>query len=102
MRHVRACTVGELRRGAIDRRIGHHLDQDVHALFQKGDAEVRVGPVRRGHHRRVEPRIDGDARLAYQQIVHLFEEQGIQIARRTVAKYRDQLGILPARMRKRV
>ncbi len=40
--------------------------------------------------------------LTDQQIVHLFEEQGVQIARRTVAKYRDQLGILPARMRKRV
>jgi RNA polymerase sigma-54 factor len=40
--------------------------------------------------------------LTDQQIVHLFHEQGIQIARRTVAKYRDQLGILPARMRKRV
>jgi len=37
-----------------------------------------------------------------QQIVHKFAEQGIQIARRTVAKYRDQLGILSARMRKRV
>ncbi|HEU4525328.1 MAG TPA: RNA polymerase factor sigma-54, partial [Gemmatimonadales bacterium] len=34
--------------------------------------------------------------LTDQQIVHLFQEQGIQIARRTVAKYRDQLGILPA------
>jgi RNA polymerase sigma-54 factor len=40
--------------------------------------------------------------LTDQQIVHLFQEQGIKIARRTVAKYRDQLGILPARMRKRV
>ncbi len=40
--------------------------------------------------------------LTDQQIVHLFQEQGIQIARRTVAKYRDQLGVLPARMRKRV
>ena len=40
--------------------------------------------------------------LTDQQIVHLFQELGIQIARRTVAKYRDQLGILPARMRKRV
>ena len=30
--------------------------------------------------------------LTDQQIVHLFQEQGIQIARRTVAKYRDQLG----------
>jgi RNA polymerase sigma-54 factor len=26
----------------------------------------------------------------------------VQIARRTVAKYRDQLGVLSARMRKRV
>lgn len=40
--------------------------------------------------------------LTDQQIVHKFQEQGIKIARRTVAKYRDQLGILPARMRKRV
>jgi RNA polymerase sigma-54 factor len=45
---------------------------------------------------------DAGKPLTDQQIVHLFQEQGIQIARRTVAKYRDQLGILPARMRKRV
>ncbi len=45
---------------------------------------------------------DSGKPLTDQQIVHLFQEQGIQIARRTVAKYRDQLGILPARMRKRV
>ncbi|MEO8032260.1 MAG: RNA polymerase factor sigma-54 [Gemmatimonadota bacterium] len=42
------------------------------------------------------------APITDQQIVQLFKEQGIQIARRTVAKYRDQLGILSARMRKRV
>ncbi len=35
-------------------------------------------------------------------IVKSLEERGIRIARRTVAKYRDHLGILPARMRKRV
>jgi RNA polymerase sigma-54 factor len=40
--------------------------------------------------------------LTDQKIVELLEGEGIQIARRTVAKYRDQLGILPARMRKRV
>lgn len=45
---------------------------------------------------------DSSSPLTDQQIVHLFQEQGVQIARRTVAKYRDQLGILPARMRKRV
>jgi RNA polymerase sigma-54 factor len=40
--------------------------------------------------------------LTDQAIVRLLEDDGVKIARRTVAKYRDQLGILPARMRKRV
>jgi RNA polymerase sigma-54 factor len=37
-----------------------------------------------------------------QAIVEILERDGIQIARRTVAKYREQLGVLSARMRKRV
>jgi RNA polymerase sigma-54 factor len=40
--------------------------------------------------------------LTDQAIVNILKEEGIQIARRTVAKYRDQLGVLSARMRKRV
>jgi RNA polymerase sigma-54 factor len=36
------------------------------------------------------------------EIVEALKARGIRIARRTVAKYRDQLKILPARMRKRV
>jgi RNA polymerase sigma-54 factor len=40
--------------------------------------------------------------LTDQEVVSRLKEDGIKIARRTVAKYRDQLGILPARMRKRV
>ncbi|MDA0311909.1 MAG: RNA polymerase factor sigma-54 [Gemmatimonadetes bacterium] len=40
--------------------------------------------------------------LTDQAIVKLLMTDGVKIARRTVAKYRDQLGILPARMRKRV
>ncbi len=40
--------------------------------------------------------------LTDQAIVDILKKEGIQIARRTVAKYRDQLGILSARMRKRV
>jgi RNA polymerase sigma-54 factor len=40
--------------------------------------------------------------LTDQAIVNILREEGIQIARRTVAKYRDQLHILSARMRKRV
>lgn len=47
---------------------------------------------------------DEDSRhpLTDQAIVNILRETGVQIARRTVAKYRDQLGVLPARMRKRV
>lgn len=40
--------------------------------------------------------------LTDQAIVEILQVTGLQIARRTVAKYRDQLGVLPARMRKRV
>ena len=40
--------------------------------------------------------------LTDQAIVNILKETGVQIARRTVAKYRDQLGVLSARMRKRV
>ena len=40
--------------------------------------------------------------LTDQEIVQKLREKGVRIARRTVAKYRDQLGILSARMRRRV
>ncbi|NCW44676.1 MAG: hypothetical protein EBV77_04170 [Gemmatimonadaceae bacterium] len=40
--------------------------------------------------------------LTDQAIVEILQQTGVQIARRTVAKYRDQLGVLPTRMRKRV
>jgi RNA polymerase sigma-54 factor len=44
-----------------------------------------------------------DARrpLSDQRIVELLEEKGIQLARRTVAKYREQLNILPSSKRKK-
>ncbi len=45
---------------------------------------------------------DSKKPLTDQAIVNLLQAEGVKIARRTVAKYRDQLGILPARMRKRV
>jgi RNA polymerase sigma-54 factor len=47
--------------------------------------------------------IDGEntARpLSDKKIVDLLQESGLKIARRTVAKYREQMGILSARMRK--
>lgn len=39
--------------------------------------------------------------LTDQALVERLEQDGVQIARRTVAKYREQLGVLPARLRKR-
>ncbi len=39
--------------------------------------------------------------LSDKKIVDLLAAKGLKIARRTVAKYREQLGILNARMRKR-
>jgi len=45
---------------------------------------------------------DTKSPLTDQAIVEILQQTGVQIARRTVAKYRDQLGVLPARMRKRI
>ena len=39
--------------------------------------------------------------LSDQKIVDVLEERGMHVARRTVAKYRDLMGILPARMRRK-
>ena len=45
---------------------------------------------------------DPQSPLTDQALVELLERDGVKIARRTVAKYRDQLRVLPARMRKRL
>jgi RNA polymerase sigma-54 factor len=39
--------------------------------------------------------------LADQKIVDMLDERGIQLARRTVAKYREQMNILPSSKRKK-
>jgi RNA polymerase sigma-54 factor len=71
------------------------------ALSTASGEDASARSIRAKLQRMVAEEKPGDP-LTDQQIVHLFQEQGIKIARRTVAKYRDQLGILPARMRKRV
>ncbi|MGQ9617409.1 MAG: RNA polymerase factor sigma-54 [Candidatus Aminicenantia bacterium] len=43
-----------------------------------------------------------DNPLSDSEILNLLRRQGIKIARRTVAKYREELGILPANMRKKM
>lgn len=45
---------------------------------------------------------DAKSPLSDQQIVDLLKKEGIQIARRTVAKYRDMLKILPSSRRKKL
>ena len=44
---------------------------------------------------------DAKKPLADQKIVDILDERGIQLARRTVAKYREQMGILPSSKRKK-
>jgi RNA polymerase sigma-54 factor len=44
---------------------------------------------------------DGNAPLSDQEIVEILTERGIPIARRTVAKYRTELNILPSHMRRK-
>ena len=43
---------------------------------------------------------DGQNPLNDEQLVRMMEEKGYPMARRTIAKYREQMGIPPARMRK--
>jgi RNA polymerase sigma-54 factor len=44
---------------------------------------------------------DKSSPLSDQQLVEIFEKKGIQVARRTLAKYRAELGFLPSSQRKR-
>ncbi|MXW16856.1 MAG: RNA polymerase factor sigma-54 [Gemmatimonadetes bacterium] len=75
-------------------------------FFSGGLPTVMGGDIStRGVQARIKNLVDEeDTRrpLTDQALVNLLKSEGIKIARRTVAKYRDQLGVLPARMRKRV
>jgi RNA polymerase sigma-54 factor len=72
------------------------------AAIQRSDGGNLAGESVR---RKLEKMVaDEDPRnpLSDNAIVEALEKQGIEIARRTVAKYREQLGILPASKRKRL
>jgi RNA polymerase sigma-54 factor len=43
---------------------------------------------------------DKGAPFSDQELVAKLQEKGINIARRTVAKYREELGILPSNLRR--
>jgi RNA polymerase sigma-54 factor len=50
--------------------------------------------------RRIIEREEARNPLSDQKIADMLKKDGLNIARRTVAKYREQLAILPARMRR--
>ncbi|WP_419948685.1 RNA polymerase factor sigma-54 [Candidatus Palauibacter sp.] len=66
-----------------------------------GGADVSARGVRAQIHKLVAEE-DPKSPLNDNQIADRLRRDGVKIARRTVAKYRDQLGILSARMRKRL
>jgi RNA polymerase sigma-54 factor len=45
--------------------------------------------------------VNGSSPLSDKEIVEILSERGIPIARRTVAKYRTELNILPSNMRRK-
>jgi len=55
----------------------------------------------KNHIRQVVAAEDGQSPFSDQKIVEMLRERGIDIARRTVAKYREVLGILPSSKRRR-
>ena len=70
-------------------------------LATTGGEDVSARGIKDQIHKLVEAE-DPLRPLTDQAIVTILKKSGVVIARRTVAKYRDQLGVLSARMRKRV
>ena len=71
-----------------------------HKLVSKAGEESSTDDVKQ----RLKKIVDQENKqkpLSDQKIVDLLKEQGIELSRRTVAKYREQLGILGSSKRKR-
>lgn len=69
--------------------------------YQTGDGEVVSNTSVKETIAELVRNEDTQTPLSDQEIVETLEKQGIQIARRTVAKYRGELGILPSNLRRR-
>ena len=67
----------------------------------EGGADVSARSVQ-SRIRKLVAEEDPKAPLSDHQITERLRREGVKVARRTVAKYRDRLGILSARMRKRL
>ncbi|MBT7166660.1 MAG: RNA polymerase factor sigma-54 [Victivallales bacterium] len=67
----------------------------------QGDGGEEVSAV--GIKSKIQSMIDGEAAkkpLSDQKLANLLKEQGFKVARRTVAKYREELGIAPSHLRR--
>ncbi len=69
--------------------------------YQTGDGEVVSNTSVKEAIAELVRNEDPESPLSDQEIVEILEGRGIPIARRTVAKYRGELGILPSNMRRK-
>jgi RNA polymerase sigma-54 factor len=95
----------------VSRAVAHKYIQTPHGLFEMkffftpgfttdGGAALSNASVKDQIAQLVE-REDAGHPLSDQEIVAILKEKGIPIARRTVAKYRGELNILPSNLRKK-
>ena len=68
--------------------------------FQNSDGTAVSNEMVKGAIRDMIGRESQRSPLSDQEIVVELEERGLKVARRTIAKYREQLGILPSHLRK--
>ena len=68
--------------------------------FQNSDGTAVSNEMVKGAIREMIGRESQRSPLSDQEIVVELEERGLKVARRTIAKYREQLGILPSHLRK--
>ena len=68
--------------------------------FQNSDGNAVSNEMVKGAIREMVERESSRSPLSDQDIVAELEERGLKVARRTIAKYREQLGILPSHLRK--
>jgi RNA polymerase sigma-54 factor len=104
-RHLRPLT-----RARVAEQIGVHESTVSRAVAHKSIAlpDGRIIPLAKFFDRslsvrdRVKEIVEHEARpLTDDEIVEMLDREGIQVARRTIAKYRAMEGILPARLRQR-
>ena len=72
------------------------------AISSADGGEAHSAEAVRHRIRRLIDAEDAEAVLSDDRLVEVLKADGIDIARRTVAKYREQLGILSSSKRKRV